>query len=389
MVQGALVIAGKDLRQRVRDRSAFVLGFAAPLLIALLISLAIRGGDRFHLDVAVVDQDQSDLSAAFVGVLTSPELRDIVSVQRVDRIASATSAVDDGRVQSAIVIPADFADAVSGGTPVPLEVLARVDRALAGQVTRAIAESFVAQVNADRLAVSTALAAGAPLDQLGGLVADAARGQLPVTATAQPSGARALSGISYYAPGMGIFFLLFAVGFGARGYFIEQRTGTLQRMSAAVSPAEILLGKALSVFVYGVASLATMAIFTTLVFGADWGGPVPAGALILAMVVAVVCLTAFVTVVARTERQAEGAAAMVTFTLALLGGNFVFISAAPPLLRRLALLTPNGWALRGFVDLATGDRTLATAMPSVVAILAFCAVVAVLTAGLARRLTER
>jgi ABC-2 type transport system permease protein len=195
-----------------------------------------------------------------------------------------------------------------------------------------------------------------------------------------------LDPISYYAPAMGIFFVLFAISFASRGYFLEQRAGTLERMTAAVRPSEVLLGKALSVFVYAAASLATIAVFTSVLFGADWGGVLPAAALILAMVLAVVCLTAFVTLVARTERQADGVSSIVTFGLALLGGSFVMVSSSPPLLRKLALLTPNGWALRGFVDLATGERALATVAAPVAGIVAFCAVISLVTALLAGRL---
>lgn len=47
----------------------------------------------------------------------------------------------------------------------------------------------------------------------------------------------------------------------------------------------------------------------------------------------------------------------VAFALALLGGNFLGPGAAPELLARLALLTPNGWALRGFTDVAVDAAT--------------------------------
>jgi ABC-2 type transport system permease protein len=385
-VRVALVIAGKDLRQRVRDRSALVLGFVAPLVIAALMSFAFQGTESFHVDLAVVDGDHSELSAAFVEVLESPELSDVLTVKAFAEEAAAAAALDDEDVQAAVVIPPGFAVAATqAGDPMAMEVLTSVDFTLAGQVARSVTESFVAQVNADRLSVATALAAGAPLDQLAALAADAAQLELPAVAVLRPSGDRPLAPISYFAPGMGIFFVLFAVGFGARGWFIEQRAGTLERMAAAVRPSQILLGKALSVFVYGIASLTTIAVSTTLLFGADWGGPLPAAALIVAMVTAVVALTALVTLAAHTERQAEGVASIVTFSLALLGGNFIFVSAAPPLLRRLSLFTPNGWALRGFVDLATGERSLATVAQPVAAILAFAAVTGLLTALLARR----
>ena len=73
------------------------------------------------------------------------------------------------------------------------------------------------------------------------------------------------------------------------------------------------------------------------------------------------------------------------FVLALLGGNFVFISAEPPLMRGLAVLTPNGWALRAFTDLSTTGGRLGAVVVPVLAILAFCAVVGTAACLLAQR----
>ena len=79
------------------------------------------------------------------------------------------------------------------------------------------------------------------------------------------SGANRLTAIGYYGPAMGIFFMFFAIGFGARGFFLERRGGTLDRiMAAPVPPWSLLVGKSLATFVYGVASLTTMCLVTTL-----------------------------------------------------------------------------------------------------------------------------
>ena len=78
-----------------------------------------------------------------------------------------------------------------------------------------------------------------------------------------------------------------------------------------------------------VVSLSSLAVVTSLAFDAQWGPPLPALALILAMSAALVALTALVIAVSRTERQADGIATIITFTLLLLGGNFVLISQAP------------------------------------------------------------
>jgi len=385
-VRRALLIAAKDLRLRLRDRSVIVLGFLAPLAIATVMSFAFQGTSDFHLTVVVVDRDQAALGSAVTAVLRSEDLRDILTVKTADSPTEARAVMDDGNAEAGLIIPEGFTAGIAGDTPPSLEVLTKVDDTIAGQVVASIAGSFAAQLDADRLSVAAALAAGGPIDDLSSLVAAASEGRLPVSLVDQDTGSRPLEAISYYAPGMGIFFLFFAISFTARGWFTEAREGTLERMAGAASTGQILVGKALSVFVYGLASLTTMAVVTTVVFGADWGGPLPAATIIVAMVLAVVCLTAFVIVVARTERQAEGLASMVVFGLALLGGNFVVVSGSPPLVRKLALLTPNGWALRGFVDLSTGPHAMSAVWGPLAGILGFSAIVFAVTALLASRM---
>jgi ABC-2 type transport system permease protein len=107
------------------------------------------------------------------------------------------------------------------------------------------------------------------------------------------------------------------------------------------------------------------------------------------MATALVGLTALVTVAARTDRQVDGLASIVTFGLVLLGGNFIVLAAAPALMRRLALLTPNGWALRAFTDLSTGARGAGAVLLPVAAILGFAVCTGLLAALLARRAVLR
>lgn len=392
-MRAALVIAGKDLRQRFRDRSALVLGFLAPLAIAALMSFAFSGADQFHFSMGVVDEDGGPVAEALLEVLESPELREVVTVERIGSSAEARDQVDAGDVATAVLIPVAFSEAVTTVDPdasTRLEVLTNVDFQLDAQVTEAIVDAFLAQVNANRLSVATAVVAGAPLDELDALAALAADERLPEQAVQRPVGAEQLRTISYYAPGMGIFFVLFAVSFAARSFFGEREQGTLERMAVAPMPrTAILVGKALSVLVYAIASLGTMALVTGLVFDADWGHPVAAAVVILAISTSVVALTALVIAVARSDRQADGLASVVIFALALLGGNFIMIAEAPPTMRTLALATPNGWALRAFTDLATTSGGLAHDLDliagPVAGILVITALVGAVAAAFSRR----
>ena len=372
----ALVIAGKDLRQRFRDRSAVVLGFLAPLGIAALMSAAFSGADNLHVTVAFVDEDRGHLATGFEAIFDGTDLGQLVELREVADEAEARRLIAGGEVGAAAVIPSGFSASVTSPAPRSIEVLTSTNATVAGEVLTAIAESYMAQVNATRLSAASAPNTGGALDEL----------RIPVATSDRGIGARELTTISYYGPSMGIFFALFAVSFGARSFFGERNNGTFDRISAApVRLGDILLGKAIAVFAYGLASLGTIVAVTSVVFGANWGSPIAVAALCVSMILAVVALTALVTAVSRTERQADGIASASVFIISLLGGNFIVSSQMPDTLRTIALATPNGWALRGFSDLAVGlDPTDAVLVP-VAAILAFTAVIGGAAALLFRR----
>lgn len=386
----ALVVAGKDLRQRLRDRTAYIVGIAAPLVLAGLISLAFgRSGFQFEATFAVVDQDGGQLARVFVeDILADADLRDAVTVRPMGDRDAAARLARKGDVAAAIVIPSGYSAAALGGRPVPLEVVRSADKRIGADVAVALAQGFTAKVNAVQLSVTTALAGGSPLPPEA--LAAAAAHMDPAVALDERGAQRAdVPPASQYAPGMGIFFMFFVVGMGARSLVAERKAGTLSRLLAApVRGRSLLAGKAAAAYVMGVAGLGAMAVASTILLGVTWGDPLAAGAVIVTVVLAATGITALVLTLARTEQQASLYMSVVTMGLALLGGNFVSLDQAPELLRRLSLVTPNGWALRAFRELTVDGGGVGTVLPAVLAIGAFALVTLGLAATRSRRLVQ-
>ena len=380
----AFVIAAMDLRQRFRDRSAIVISVIAPVIIAALMSFAFRGVENFSFTLGVVNLDRGPVATGLIDSLKAPDLRAVVTPRQISSVATALAEIRKDKLGAALVIPAGFSANVFSGKPASLTTMRTDNNAIAGDVTSSIASAFVAQVNAARLSLVTALAAGAPVGSTSRLAQEVAALKIPVQAVQRPVGAHELNVISYYSPGMAMFFLFFAITYVARSFFTERSAGMVERMLAApVRPVQILAGKALSVLVYGGLSLLIVGVVTSAAFRASWGPTLPAIALGAVLVLAVVCLTGLVIGVSRSQRQAEGVSSIIVFGLSILGGNFFFISQAPSVMRRLTLLTPNGWALRGFTDLATSGGGFGTIAEPVIAIVIFSAIVAVIAAVLA------
>ena len=388
MTRGAAAtVALKDLRQRFRDRSAIVVAFVAPVLLAVIISAALGGafGGDFHATYAVADEDGGSFADLLVrDVLGSDDLRSVVSVRTVGSASAARALVDGGDADAAFLVPAGFSDAVTAGRPAEIGLVTGGDEPVAAGVAGSIAAGFAARINEVRLVLAVAADAGVAPPDLDALARAAPLGEVRMAA---PEGDE-LEPASYFGPAMALFFLYFAVGLGVRSILVERDQGTLARLMAApVHPRAVLVGKAAAAFTLGVVSVLVVLAASAALLGAAWGDTTAVLVLVLVMTLAATAIIWLIATVARTEQQAAAYSTLAGVGLSLLGGNFFPVSEAPAVLRRLALFTPNGQALRGFADLAVdASPGLSTVAPNIAVIGAFAVAVGAVAMVLSRRL---
>lgn len=385
MLAPATTIAALHLRRRLRDRSAILQGIVAPILLAVIIAAAFGGGASVDATIAVVDRDGGELGAAVIAVGTAAEADtseggasgegstiELVDLPDADADGDdaddASRAVSSGEVDAAIVIPEGFSASLADD-PLPIEVLADAGDEIPGEVAAAVAERLAAQVDATRAMVGAAVAADPTLATDPGpdaLAADA--GAVPATVTLGPGAfGEGFDPIAYFAPSMAILFGFLTLGTGARTILVDRRTGTLARVRAApVSDRAVLAGVTASVVAVGLVSFLVIWLVTSLGFGASWGDPVAVAAVIVATVLAIAGISTLVTGLARTEAQADGASSVLAFGFALLGGGFLTPGDLPGALERIALLTPNRWALDAFAELAAGSGGIASVLAPLV-----------------------
>jgi ABC-2 type transport system permease protein len=124
-------------------------------------------------------------------------------------------------------------------------------------------------------------------------------------------------------------------------------------------------------------------------FGVSWGDPVAVGLLTVLAVLAVMAIAAVVQTVAKTEQQAAAYGTIVGMVFALAGGNFFPIFQMPKVVQKISALTPNGWALRGFTDIAYDGAKAKDLLPNFAAMAAFAAVCGAIALVSARRVSAR
>lgn len=380
----ALRIAVKDLRLRVRDRSAFILGLGAPLILALIFNTVFGDaltGEGLDLDYGVVDLDGSEISSAFTSTLEEAEREEILTLEAFEDEKSATAAVDDGEIDAFIVVPAGFGEAVMANRSTELSVVGDIDAPTSTQVAAALAEQFSSGVRASQLAVATtATVTGRPVEELvGSLSQDPAAAANTYAFEDRSARARQLDPSTFFAAGMGVFFLFFTVQFGVSGLLEEERQGTLPRLMAAPIPrVSVIVGKAILAFLLGAISMGVLVVATTALMGADWGSPLGVGILVAAGVLAAVGIMGVVSAFARSPEGAGNLGSIIAVILGMLGGSFFPVGAEGGVLAVLTYLTPHAWFMRGLADLA-GGAAWSEALPAAGAVMIF----ALVTGGVA------
>jgi ABC-2 type transport system permease protein len=377
-MRAAFVIAAKDLSQRIRDRSAILLGLVAPLGLALIFSAIIpdAAGGSFDVSLAYVDQDRGQVSSGFIdGVLPEIEADEIATVESFADLDTAMADVESGTIHALYVFPDGLTEGVASGAGGSVRLVGNVDRTISTQIAEAILSGYLAEIDAVGISVRASMLNGA--EDPAAFAAGAAQTPAAVILVDTEAANRQLDATTFFSAGMAVFFLFFTVQFGVSSLLEERFFGTLPRLlGSPISRWSILGGKALTSFVLGLTSMVVLAVATTFLIGAEWGNPVGVAILMIAGVLAALGIMAVVAVVSRTPEQAANWQSIVAVVLGLLGGTFFPLSQGPEALSFFSKLTPHAWFLQGLGDLSAGDGLSVVVTPALAMLTFFVVTVA-------------
>ena len=365
-----LVVAGHELRSRLRDGTAVLVALVAPVLLASLFGLALGGDDDppLRATIGIVDLDGGEFPASVQReALSVDELKGMLTFDQYPDEAAGQKAVDDGTAGAAIVFPAGFSESVRAGAGGSVSVLESPESPLAGVVARSMVDRISSLVEARTLAVKASLAAGVPVEDVQLFVEENGADGPTLSLASDPVTGGAVDLAVYYGAGMAVLFAFFVVGTSARSLLTERQNGTLARTRAAPIPLwTAVAGKGLVGFVLALVSMCAVWLSSVLFFGASWGTPSGVVSLILAHTFAATMIVLLVAAGARTDAQADGFILGVSFVFAFLGGSLVPLYNLPDWLQKVALVTPNGWVSTGLSELASGAQAGAAVVPALV-----------------------
>jgi ABC-2 type transport system permease protein len=375
----AALIAAKDLRQRVRDRTAIIAALLLPFMMATILSLTVpnaTGRSTSKYQFGVVNDDHGPAALFFVKEVLGPLQRQKLIQMHPASLARGRALVRTSKASATLVLPPGFSHGANGETPTDIEIVgnSQLFKQVGTYVARSIALSFANQLNSVRLAVASTRkphASSSEVIRLGEHASEIPK-QFKLHSVSLPS--KELNLQTHEAAGMTIFFLFFTVQFGFLSLIEERSHGTLTRLRAAsVSRRSIIFGKLLTSITIGLASTAVLAVATTLVLGAKWGGFPSVALLVFAAVIAATAMTACIATFVDTAEQAIEWQAIIAGLMGVYGGATFPVSQVGGTLASLSLLTPHAQFLRGLGLLSHGEG-LGAVLPMLAMILAFAAI---------------
>jgi ABC-2 type transport system permease protein len=376
-----------------RDRVAQAMTFLLPIIFFSIFATVFGNqgnAQTTRIRVAVVDEDQSDLSRRMIegmkretGLRVRTSATDDAGGAALDRPA-AERLVRNGDVPVAVVIPrglgAGFGQSGFGGGPAivlladPSDPIApNVVGGLLQKVTMTAApdlmmqggirqfETYAGQLTPQQRAAVDAwmpkLKSGEASSTPGSAGGSAMGVTVQVIDVMRTDNHRG-SLVSFYAAGVGVMFLLFSMVGAAGGVLLEEvESGTLERLLCTnLGMSGILLGKWAFLVLVGAAQLSVMFLWADLAFGLPLFSHLP-GFIVMTLVTAAAAaaLALILATLARSRAQLSGFSTILILTMSALGGSMFPRFLMSETMQRIGLVTFNAWALDGYLKVFWRD----------------------------------
>lgn len=333
----------KESIQLLRDRRTLAIMLIAPVLALLLLAYAVDLTVD-HIPTAVVDMSKDARSRALVEALVASGYFDVTMYM--DSEEAVIRAIDEGRVQAGLVIPAGFATRVKRGDAQALILLDGSDSFT--MQSGYAAAAAVSQAQAMELTVEKVERMGASI------------GSLPITSSTRILYNPDIDDMIFMMPMLAaILMQLVSFNMTAVSVARERELGTIEQiLVTAARPIELMISKIVPNI--GLTAVVTLVIIVTGIywFGVPFKGNIWLFAwLSILFIISGLGLGLLVSTVTKTQNQAQQVTTVIVLVCMLLTGFVYPREPMPPVARFIGNLIPLtyfGRIIRGIFTKGVG-----------------------------------
>lgn len=319
----------KEIQHIVRDRGTFFMVLITPTMILMIMAYALTV-DLEHIPIAVLDQNRTKISRAFVQQITAGDDLDLYA--QVGSIDEIEVMLVKGEIKAAIILAPDFSETVLSLRGLPMQVIIDGTEPESGNFAvdhiGQRVERFIREAMSDQMQ-----ALGIPEESL-----------LPIDLRVR----------AWYNPGLeprvdmipGLISMV--LGFPALSVALalahEREHGTLEQlMVSPIGRADLLIGKMIPYIFVGMANVLFMPILAMLWFDIPFNGNFPLFMLLSAFFLfAILSMGIIIGVFMHTQAAAMAVSFLLIFFPGFfLTGIFFPIAAMPEIMRMEAIFLPG------------------------------------------------
>ena len=381
-------------------RTEILLTFVVPIafftIFAFIFDEQIGLGKSPRVNLALVDEDDTELSREFVSALAEWEtLRIYAPVEHAEGLfvftstESARELILGGTLPLAVVIPEGWTASLTdpGVEAVTLQLLADSSDPVATQVVTALLRQSSGQIMGERARQQIRSFLSLSPDQFA---------ESPVSRFATPvaievvdlfAADKANPVVSMYAAGIAVMFLLFGAVGNSGTLLEEEENQTLERlMCSELSMVQLLAGKWLLMTIVGIVQVTIMFAWAQLAFGVDLLGHL-SGFAVMTVVTAGAASSFALALAAlcRNRAQLNAVAVILILCMSALGGSMVPRYVMSETMQQIGRITFNAWALDGYIKVFWRNLPLGELAPELTVLTA----TAIVLFGGARLLARR
>ncbi len=369
----AFVIAFRELRSYLQDRTELVFSLLLPVAIFALMYGAFSGQSLFNGTAYIVNDDAGGHSQHLIQRLEAKEGLEV----RLLTLQEANEKLENSDVLLFAHIPEDFSVRLDSGWGVTITFRQRGNGGMEGQIVASLvrgeADAMSQELQAERQVQRSLVTSGIGGDEAEATVQrllDRER-DLPFIQVEETTVGGDVSLVHQFMPGIISMFVLFSVTLGSRALVEERRKGTMERLlTTRLTVGQLYAGKFLAgtargttqtLILLGLAA-AVFRLFTPLSF-------------LMTMLVALIFAAAASTLglliasVSRTEDQAISLSVLFTMSTVMLGGTF-FEIPQDSVLGTIGKASINTYVNSALKTMTTAGSTLADAMPEMLVLTA-------------------
>ena len=349
--------------------TAMALGFTAVFGIAF---------NTYRPSVIIVDEDNTPYSAEFMEELKQNKIFKFLDSDKNDAFAR----VEEGKVIAALIINEGFHNSIERGREINIgqvkikddKYLLTLQETVKGIIVKMAGSERISTVTADFV---SSLKPGADKEKIKGLayenVMDSWTFKKPMEVTSMVADTNIRSeydSMKQSMIGFTVFFSMYTMVFSIGTILSDKKYKTWDRMLVSpVSMSSILGGTMVVSFLVGMIQMSVLIFAGRYLFGLDWGRSL--GGIIMVTTVFVFTITSFglmLSGIVKTEAQLGAVAPVVLTSTSMLGGTMWPLEIVNnKVLLFLAELTPQKWAMQGFLNIAAKGMGFKSAiLPSLV-----------------------